>query len=101
MLEGNRRSASAFGRPVNYELTTVAHSTPFGLYRDGTELRGVYAGNHSVARAACQSLGRRCDYPILLGELRANVFRYIADLYRQGMTRITEVSVPPGQPYER
>ncbi|KAJ7465162.1 IgA peptidase M64-domain-containing protein [Mycena latifolia] len=41
--------------------------TPFGLYRDGTELRGVYYAKPKVAGAACASLGDQCDYPILLG----------------------------------
>ncbi|KAI0927498.1 hypothetical protein AcV5_008025 [Taiwanofungus camphoratus] len=41
--------------------------TPFGLYRDGTELRGVYYSKPEVARAACYSLGDKCDYPILMG----------------------------------
>ncbi|KAF8143818.1 IgA peptidase M64-domain-containing protein [Mycena galopus ATCC 62051] len=41
--------------------------TPFGLYRDGTELRGVYYAHPEVAGAACTSLGDQCDYPILLG----------------------------------
>ncbi|KII90829.1 hypothetical protein PLICRDRAFT_39431 [Plicaturopsis crispa FD-325 SS-3] len=41
--------------------------TPFGLYRDGTELRGVYYDKPAVARAACSSLGDQCDFPILLG----------------------------------
>ncbi|KAF8073531.1 IgA peptidase M64-domain-containing protein [Lyophyllum atratum] len=41
--------------------------TPFGLYRDGTELRGVYYSKPEVAEAACSSLGEQCDYPILLG----------------------------------
>ncbi|KAI0155292.1 IgA peptidase M64-domain-containing protein [Xylariaceae sp. FL1272] len=40
--------------------------TVFGLYRDGTELRGVYYDKPEVARAACQSTDA-CDYPILLG----------------------------------
>ncbi|KAF8319786.1 hypothetical protein DL93DRAFT_2053507 [Clavulina sp. PMI_390] len=42
-------------------------NTVFGLYRDGTELRAVWVGKRAVAKAACDSLGRRCDYPILLG----------------------------------
>lgn len=42
-------------------------STPFGLYRDGTELRGLYASNSDVALAACAFLGDKCDYAILLG----------------------------------
>ncbi|KAI9064597.1 hypothetical protein FKP32DRAFT_1591227 [Trametes sanguinea] len=41
--------------------------TPFGLYRDGTELRAVYYSKPEVARAACFSLGDQCDYPILVG----------------------------------
>ncbi|KAJ7863462.1 IgA peptidase M64-domain-containing protein [Mycena olivaceomarginata] len=41
--------------------------TAFGLYRDGTELRGVYYAKPRVAGAACSSLGDQCDYPILLG----------------------------------
>ena len=44
-------------------------STPFGLYRDGTELRGVYYSKPEVAKAACDSLGNKCNYPILLGIL--------------------------------
>ena len=42
-------------------------STVFGLYRDGTELRGVYYSKPEVAREACDSLGTQCDYPILMG----------------------------------
>ncbi|KAJ7766478.1 IgA peptidase M64-domain-containing protein [Mycena maculata] len=41
--------------------------TAFGLYRPGTELRGVYYAKPEVAGAACSSLGDQCDYPILLG----------------------------------
>ncbi|KFA63875.1 hypothetical protein S40285_10215 [Stachybotrys chlorohalonatus IBT 40285] len=33
----------------------VARDTVYGLYRDGTELRGVYYAYPQVARAACQS----------------------------------------------
>ncbi|KAI1378590.1 IgA peptidase M64-domain-containing protein [Hypoxylon crocopeplum] len=40
--------------------------TVYGLYRDGTELRGVYYDKPEVARAACQSTDA-CDFPILLG----------------------------------
>ncbi|RYP92812.1 hypothetical protein DL770_001092 [Monosporascus sp. CRB-9-2] len=40
--------------------------TVYGLYREGTELRGVYYDKPQVARAACQSTDA-CDYPILLG----------------------------------
>ncbi|KAH9011023.1 IgA peptidase M64-domain-containing protein [Lactarius pseudohatsudake] len=42
-------------------------STPFGLYRDGTELRGLYYAKPEVARDACNSLGDRCDYAVLVG----------------------------------
>lgn len=44
-------------------------STVYGLYRDGTELRGVYYKKPEVAGAACSSMGEQCDYPILLGML--------------------------------
>ncbi|KAK7464905.1 hypothetical protein VKT23_006114 [Stygiomarasmius scandens] len=43
------------------------NKTPFGLYRDGTELRAVYYAYPAVAAAACSSMGQQCDYPILLG----------------------------------
>jgi len=43
------------------------HSTVYGLYRPGTELRGVYYAKPEVAGAACNSMGDQCDYPILLG----------------------------------
>ncbi|GAB1528051.1 hypothetical protein RhiTH_011242 [Rhizoctonia solani] len=41
--------------------------TVYGLYRDGTELRGVYTSKPKVAGAACKSMGSQCNYPILLG----------------------------------
>ncbi|KZO92716.1 hypothetical protein CALVIDRAFT_540793 [Calocera viscosa TUFC12733] len=44
-----------------------ARDTVFGLFRPGTELRGLYYAYPEVARAACRSLGAQCDYPILLG----------------------------------
>ncbi|KAI1452323.1 IgA peptidase M64-domain-containing protein [Annulohypoxylon moriforme] len=44
----------------------VPKNTVYGLYRDGTELRGVYYDKPEIARAACQSTDA-CDYPILLG----------------------------------
>ncbi|EJD00187.1 uncharacterized protein FOMMEDRAFT_142576 [Fomitiporia mediterranea MF3/22] len=43
------------------------NDTPFGLYRNGTELRVVYYAKPEVAHAACLSMGDMCDYPILLG----------------------------------
>ncbi|KAI0754586.1 IgA peptidase M64-domain-containing protein [Daedaleopsis nitida] len=45
----------------------VPKDTAFGLYRDGTELRGVYYSKPEVAREACFSLGDRCNFPILMG----------------------------------
>ncbi|CAE6438210.1 unnamed protein product [Rhizoctonia solani] len=41
--------------------------TVYGLYRDGTELRGVYTSKPEVASAACGSMGSQCNYPLLLG----------------------------------
>ncbi|KAI0035218.1 IgA peptidase M64-domain-containing protein [Vararia minispora EC-137] len=41
--------------------------TPFGLYRDGTELRALYYARPDVARASCDSLRSKCDYPVLVG----------------------------------
>lgn len=48
-------------------VTSICFSTVYGLYRDGTELRGVYYAKPYVAHAACVSMGDTCDYPILLG----------------------------------
>lgn len=45
-------------------------STPFGLYRPGTELRSLLWSKPDVARAACDSLGTKCDYPIFVGNDR-------------------------------
>jgi hypothetical protein len=46
------------GRPKN---------TPFGLYRDGTELRGIYCSKPRAARAACRLTGAKaCDFPSLI-----------------------------------
>jgi hypothetical protein len=43
-------------------------NTPFGLYRDGTELRGIYCSNPSAARKVCQKVGQyACDFPSLIG----------------------------------
>jgi hypothetical protein len=42
----------------------------YGLYRDGTELRGVYYDKPEIANAACISMGDQCDYPILLGKFK-------------------------------
>jgi len=40
--------------------------TVYGLFRDGTELRAVYAKNELLVLAACLKMNE-CDYPILLG----------------------------------
>lgn len=53
----------------------LATSTVYGLYRDGTELRGVYWSKMDVAMAACTSLGDTCDYPILLGVFLSSILR--------------------------
>ncbi|EIN12687.1 hypothetical protein PUNSTDRAFT_118417 [Punctularia strigosozonata HHB-11173 SS5] len=54
----NEHGIGTFGKPKD---------TPFGLYRPGTELRGVLYSKPDQARAACLSQSSRCDYPILLG----------------------------------
>ncbi|KAF9265266.1 hypothetical protein L218DRAFT_898916 [Marasmius fiardii PR-910] len=41
--------------------------TPFGLYRNGTELRAVYSAYPEVAEYACVGLLAQCNYPIILG----------------------------------
>jgi hypothetical protein len=41
-------------------------NTTFGLYRDGTELRGIYCSKTSTARSACSATGT-CDFPTLIG----------------------------------
>jgi len=42
--------------------------TAFGLYRDGTELRGVYCSKTAAARDACRATGpNACDFPSLIG----------------------------------
>jgi len=45
------------GKPLN---------TAFGLYRDGTELRGIYTSKAATARSACSATGF-CDFPTLIG----------------------------------
>eukprot|EP00659_Diplonema_papillatum_P012014 gene12014-18558_t len=46
------------------------HGTPrdthYGLYRDGTQLRGVYAAYPNRAREAC-ALAPGCDFPSIIG----------------------------------
>ncbi|KAH7036594.1 IgA peptidase M64-domain-containing protein [Linnemannia elongata] len=42
--------------------------TSFRLYRDGTELRGIYVANPKAAREACRAVGQyACDFPSLIG----------------------------------
>jgi hypothetical protein len=46
----------------------VPLNTAFRLYRDGTQLRGVYCGNAPAARDACRAPGPdACDFPTLIG----------------------------------
>jgi hypothetical protein len=43
-------------------------NTAFGLYRDGTELRGVYCSKPNTAREVCRLTGTgACDFPSLIG----------------------------------
>ncbi|TMW61138.1 hypothetical protein Poli38472_013601 [Pythium oligandrum] len=43
-------------------------NTAFQLYRDGTELRGVYTANPSAARSVCTGMGTgACDFPSIIG----------------------------------
>eukprot|EP00002_Diphylleia_rotans_P009547 TRINITY_DN19944_c0_g1_i1.p1 TRINITY_DN19944_c0_g1~~TRINITY_DN19944_c0_g1_i1.p1 ORF type:complete len:640 (-),score=131.98 TRINITY_DN19944_c0_g1_i1:41-1960(-) len=43
-------------------------NTAFGLFRQGTELRGIYCSKPNAARSACTSTGPfACDYPTLIG----------------------------------
>jgi len=45
-----------------------ARNTPFRLYRQAGQLRGVYTGNAAYARQVCQLTGPSgCDYPSLIG----------------------------------
>lgn len=51
-------------------------STVFGLYRPGSELRGVFYKHKRRVMQACdywRTLGKGCDEPILLGELETSV----------------------------
>ncbi|KAJ3395687.1 hypothetical protein HDU92_005153 [Lobulomyces angularis] len=42
-------------------------NTPFGLYRDGTELRGIYCSKPQQARRSCKVTGSyACDFPSLI-----------------------------------
>ena len=51
---------------IGYYSTPL--NTAFGLYRDGTELRGVYTSKPTAARDACRQTGANaCDFPSLIG----------------------------------
>lgn len=42
--------------------------TSFRLYRDGTELRGIYCADPLAAKRACRAVGKyACDFPSLIG----------------------------------
>ncbi|KAG0359589.1 hypothetical protein BG005_000538 [Podila minutissima] len=42
--------------------------TSFRLYRDGTELRGIYCADPRAAKQACHAVGNyACDFPSLIG----------------------------------
>jgi hypothetical protein len=42
--------------------------TAFGLFRKGTELRGIEVYNSLDARAVCKNAGEsKCDYPMIIG----------------------------------
>lgn len=61
------RSKSLKLTALGIAIAIDVFSTHFGLYRDGTELRGVYTSKPETARQACLALGSKCDYPIILG----------------------------------
>ena len=45
----------------------VSKNTAFGLYREKSELRGIYVGNPSAVRNACKKVGPfACDYPSII-----------------------------------
>lgn len=45
-----------------------AKNTAYRLYRQGTELRGLYPGNPTGIRQACSRTGpRACDFPTVIG----------------------------------
>ncbi|KAH6911531.1 IgA peptidase M64-domain-containing protein [Coprinopsis sp. MPI-PUGE-AT-0042] len=56
----NQSGIGVGGRPKN---------TAYQLYRDGTELRGVYftSAGRSAVNSACSALGQGCDHPVILG----------------------------------
>lgn len=45
----------------------VPKDTMFGLYRDGTELRGIYPSKEGMIRRICRLTGRfACDFPSVI-----------------------------------
>lgn len=45
----------------------VPKDTMFGLYRDGTELRGIYPSKEDMLRQICKLTGRfACDFPSVI-----------------------------------
>ncbi|RHY24256.1 hypothetical protein DYB32_008917 [Aphanomyces invadans] len=45
----------------------VPRNTAFGLYRPGTELRGIFTTKESYAREVCRATGElACDFPVLI-----------------------------------
>lgn len=47
---------------------TGPKNTPFRLYRERGQLRGIYPGNSSYARQVCTMTGASgCDYPSIIG----------------------------------
>jgi len=49
-------------------INSTPKNTAFGLYRVGSELRGVYTSKPAAAREACRQTGTdACDFPSLIG----------------------------------
>lgn len=73
-LEGKQKSTPTCHRDTKAGLfMRFGLSTVYGLFRNGTELRGVYYKKPEVAAAACKSMGTKCDFPILLGGFIVNI----------------------------
>jgi hypothetical protein len=48
-------------------VSIIRKNTAFGLYRDGTELRGIYPAKAQNAREICKATGLfGCDFPSLM-----------------------------------
>eukprot|EP00035_Acanthoeca_spectabilis_P006985 m.131283 g.131283 ORF g.131283 m.131283 type:complete len:618 (-) comp13748_c0_seq7:285-2138(-) len=49
-------------------VNSQPRDTVFKLYRDGTQLRGIYCGDTRAAREACALVGEDgCDFPSMIG----------------------------------